>query len=235
MHWIRWDKLTEPKGEGGLGFRDIYTFNLAMLAKQSWRFMQNPDSLCARVLGAKYFPDGNILAAGIRRNMSYTWRSILKGLEVLKRGVIWRVGDGRRIKIWDDPWIPREWSRRPITPRSNNILTHVDELIDPSSGQWDEQLVREIFWQQDVEQILSIPVHIEMEDVVAWHYDSRGLFSVRSAYKVQRAHDKRVSTRGVASSSSPGMDNLSWKKLWSLSCPGKLKHHLWRMAHNSLA
>jgi len=151
MHWVRWDKLTEPKGEGGLGFRDIYTFNLAMLAKQSWRFMQNPDSLCARVLGAKYFPDGNILAAGIRRNMSYTWRSILKGLEVLKRGVIWRVGDGRRIKIWDDPWIPREWSRRPITPRSNNILTHVDELIDPSSGQWDEQLVREIFWQQDVE------------------------------------------------------------------------------------
>jgi hypothetical protein len=26
-----------------------------------------------------------------------------------------------------------------------------------------------------------------------------------------------------------------WKKLWSLNCPGKIKHHLWRLAHNSLA
>ena len=117
-----------------------------MLAKQSLRFLLNPDSLCARVLGAKYFPDGDVLAAGPCRNMSYTWRSILKGVEVLKIGVIWRVGDGRRIRIWDDPWIPREWTRRPITPRRRNILVHVDELIDPSTGQWDEQLIRQTFW-----------------------------------------------------------------------------------------
>jgi len=89
----------------------------------------------------------------------------------------------------------------------NNILTHVDELIDPSTGQWDEQLVRQIFWPQDVELILSISVHVEMDDVVAWHYDTRGQFSVRSAYKVQRAHDKRESRRGIASSSSVGIES----------------------------
>jgi len=57
--------------------------------------------------------------------MSYTWRSILRGLEVMKLGVIWRIGDGRNIKIWSDPWIPRGILRRPITPRRGNVLTNV--------------------------------------------------------------------------------------------------------------
>jgi hypothetical protein len=38
--------------------------------------------------------------------MSYTWHSILRGLEVLKEGVVWRVGDGESINAWNDPWIP---------------------------------------------------------------------------------------------------------------------------------
>jgi hypothetical protein len=50
MHWLRWEILTKPKGEGGLGFREIRIFNLAMLAKQGWRLIQNPDSLFAQVL-----------------------------------------------------------------------------------------------------------------------------------------------------------------------------------------
>jgi hypothetical protein len=31
------------------------------------------------------------------------------------------------------------------TPKGRILLEHVDELIDPHTGEWDEQLVREIF------------------------------------------------------------------------------------------
>jgi hypothetical protein len=60
----------------------------------------------------------------------------------------------------------------------------VDELIDPRTGQWDVQLVREIFWEEDVELILALPVHQGRDNSLAWHYDKHGVFSVKIAYKV---------------------------------------------------
>jgi hypothetical protein len=45
-----------PKSDSGLGFRNIH-FNIAMLARQAWGLLNNPEALFARVLSAKYFLD----------------------------------------------------------------------------------------------------------------------------------------------------------------------------------
>jgi hypothetical protein len=84
MHWLGWEKLKRSKKQGGLGFRDAYAFNITMLAKQSWRLLQNPNSLCAKILKAKYFRDGDVLGAQPREGMSYTWRSVLLAQPGLK-------------------------------------------------------------------------------------------------------------------------------------------------------
>jgi hypothetical protein len=70
-------------------------FNKAMLGKQGWRLVTRPDSLCARVLKGRYFHDGNFLTSRRKKHASHTWRSIMAGREVLERGLIKRIGDGR--------------------------------------------------------------------------------------------------------------------------------------------
>ena len=71
MHWYAWKRVSIPKGEGGLGFRNLEKFNKALLGKQVWRIMQNPGCLMARVLKARYFHDGDILTADQKKKASY--------------------------------------------------------------------------------------------------------------------------------------------------------------------
>jgi len=89
IHWKAWWKLCIPKNMGGMGFRDIEAFNKALLAKQVWRLLLEPNSLCARALRARYYLDGKPLNARLKSGSLYTWQSILAGLDCYRRGYIW--------------------------------------------------------------------------------------------------------------------------------------------------
>jgi hypothetical protein len=145
MHWMAWWKMSIPKSEGGMGFRDLHCFNQAMLAKQCWRLLSEPDSLCAQVLRTKYYPDGDLINATLKKGASFTWQSIMSGLKTFKRGCIWRPGNGSTINIWSDMWIPSSPSHKIMTPRGHCVLSRVEELIDPLTGNWDEYLIRDNF------------------------------------------------------------------------------------------
>lgn len=135
MHRWAWWKLCFPKKDGGMGFHDLHSFNLAILAKQVWRLIDEPESLCARVLRAKYYPSGDILKAGPKKRSSFTWQSLVAGIQTFKRGHIWRIGTGEKINIWKDRWVPSSPTRPIITPRGGVIITKVDELtLSPRSG-----------------------------------------------------------------------------------------------------
>lgn len=77
MSWLRLEKMCLPKEQGGLGFRDLKTFNLALLAKQGWRLQNHSNSLLYQVFKAKYFPHSNFMDAVMGSYSSYVWRSIL--------------------------------------------------------------------------------------------------------------------------------------------------------------
>ena len=70
-----------------MGFKDLALFSDAFLAKQAWRLLRNKDSLFYKVFKSKFFPHCSNLEAKENSGGSYAWRSILKGRDVLKKGV----------------------------------------------------------------------------------------------------------------------------------------------------
>lgn len=70
-HWASWAKVTRSKERGGLGFRELYFFNLAMVAKQYWRILHQPQSMVARILKARHFPRRDVGNAKIGFQPSY--------------------------------------------------------------------------------------------------------------------------------------------------------------------
>ena len=94
LAWMSWDKMYLSKEKGGMGFRDLKTFNLALLAKQGWRLQTNSSSLFHQFYKAKYFPMCNFLEADMGCQPSYAWRSLMAAQALVKQGVRWQVGDG---------------------------------------------------------------------------------------------------------------------------------------------
>jgi ribonuclease HI len=70
-----------------------------------------------------------------------------------------------------------------------------------------------------------------MDDWPAWHFDEKGIFTVKSTYKIAVA--KREALAGRDGSTSDGTE-FQWNKIWQLKVPNKVQMFLWRFAHSSL-
>ncbi|XP_019175839.1 PREDICTED: uncharacterized protein LOC109171159 [Ipomoea nil] len=224
IHWKAWDKMCIPKTFGGLGFKELRAFNLAMLGKQAWRFLTQPQSLVSRVYKARYYPTSSFYEAALGNNPSFCWRSILAAKGLICGGVRRRIGNGKSTLIWDHPWIHDDNQPRILTEKPPQLAqAKVEGLIDQQTGTWDHEILADIFIAQDVEKILKIPVSLEYEDMWYWYGDPKGEYSVKEGYKVVRGNY-----------SQPEGNFHKWKKLWSLKAPPKWKTFLWRALNDIL-
>lgn len=98
-------RICVSKDHGGMGFKDINIFNQAMLAKQSWRIIKNPESLLSKIMGGKYLCHENFMRAKLGKNCSYVWSSIMWGSKLFGKGYKWRIGNGSMVTFGSNPWI----------------------------------------------------------------------------------------------------------------------------------
>lgn len=98
-----------------MGFKKFKEFNIALLGKQAWRIHTMHTLLVSKIFKARYFPRGSFLNATIGNNPSYVWISILSTQDMLKRGSLCAIEDGRNTKIFHDPWVLDQTQPRPAT------------------------------------------------------------------------------------------------------------------------
>ena len=105
----------------------------------------------------------------------------------------------------------------------------VSELMDTVNRQWNREKIASAFISMDTEAILSIPLSFRrQDDFWAWHYDRRGVFSVRSAYRmlVQTRETRTAWLDETAASSDHAREEKSWVSMWKLQVPPKIRAFL---------
>ena len=159
VHWVSWERLCEAKEVGGIGFKEIEKFNDALLAKQVCRMMHNPDSLCFWVFKARFFPNCSILDAKESNSGSYAWKSILGARDVIKKGMVWRIGNEQAVRIKEDKWLPVKPSRVVLSPLPSMMTeTKVSSLINHELSVWKSEEVNRVFLPHEASMILAIPL-----------------------------------------------------------------------------
>ncbi|CAL9001924.1 unnamed protein product [Prunus brigantina] len=189
IHWVGWHHLSMMKEAGGMGFRDLRCFNLAMLAKIGWRIIKYPDSLLATTYRDKYFRSSDFMSAGGGRGTSWGWKWILQGRKILEAGMRWRIGNGHQ------------------------------GLIDDETKMWNRDLILRCFNSAEAHTILSLPLsRWGCDDRLVWHFTTHGGYSVRTGYELALTLRKNSELGGKAEGEcSYGNDRKKfWKSIWRL-------------------
>ncbi|WCJ18876.1 RNA-directed DNA polymerase (reverse transcriptase)-related family protein [Euphorbia peplus] len=221
LHWKSWDKLCVPKKYGGMGFRKLFQFNVALLAKQGWRILSNPSSLVARVFKACYFPDCSFLDATLKEGPSFIWRSLMGAQDLLKAGVRKQVGSGSSVNVWEDPWLPDDIFPFVASERLDGVsFESVADLMVEGRREFDIDLLSGHFVPRDVELMLRVPLSLRVdEDVWFWKDERRGLYTVKSGYR-RLMESFALNFRE---------ESPIWGSVWNLKVPPKVKNLLWRI------
>ena len=104
---VAWDKVCSPIEMGGLGIRNVVSFNQALLRKWLWRYGHEVTHLLRRVISTKYGEGQGGWSTKICRKTHGCglWQSINEGWKSFSKHFSFVVGDGTQIRFWHYRWV----------------------------------------------------------------------------------------------------------------------------------
>ncbi|CAN1126818.1 Putative ribonuclease H protein At1g65750 [Linum perenne] len=216
VHLVSWEKICENKDCGGLGLKMSKQLNRAYMLKLAFTFLQNPDALWVRVLQSKYFKEvGEALIPCHKSAQSPIWRAICKEWPTMLQGSRAAIRNGKETMFWTTRWVDSgvKLIDAALDPTNVDLEMSVADLVT-SEGSWDFSKLQTILPAEAIDMIagMSTPAPERGEDQWVWGMDSKGQFTIKSAYNLLRSNQ----------SSSD-----RWSSVWFWRGPNKVRFFLW--------
>jgi hypothetical protein len=151
---------------------------------------------------------------------------------VLESGLTWQIGNDEKVSIWNDKWIPNLPSFTVQSPVSVlQAEARVSELIDHITRWWNFPFIHSVFRPDEANVITSLALSpLLREDRRIWMGTKNSLFSVRSAYHME----KSCQERDKGECSLVAIAKSVWRQIWKFPSPPVLKHFIWKVCHEIL-
>ncbi|XVE74298.1 hypothetical protein DITRI_Ditri12bG0005600 [Diplodiscus trichospermus] len=156
-------------------------------------------------------------------NSSYLWLNLLEGKQLVEAGSLWKVGDGLLIDAWNDKWLPKPPTFKPVKPVGPEpTCFKVNSLLVADRRQWDIEKIKSFSSPEDATLIQQIPLSNRVNhDKVYWLDSTVGELPVKSAY---------VAARRILGKRVLDLDDRVpiWCDLWTACVPPSVKYFFWR-------
>jgi hypothetical protein len=195
-----------------------------LLASWVQRYSDADGKLWKKILDHKYDISSNIFCCS-SRNSSPFWKGVTWAAQTAKLGYRWYIGDGRRVRFWEDVW----FGTCSLATQYWNIYSIINEQGKTVRDVWDRVNLRFTFRRTissdvmaqwlEVLQIAESLVFSDAEDAIIWQYSSSGKYAVQTLYAI-------VNERGVRQNFALVM--------WRIPIPPRLHVFLWLLANNKV-
>ena len=97
----KWNIICRPKDQGGLGIEVLELKNKCLLSKWLSKLL-NDEGVWQELLHNKYLYDKSLSQVTAKPSDSPFWKGLMKVKDDLFQIGFFRLGDGRRIRFWED-------------------------------------------------------------------------------------------------------------------------------------
>ena len=194
-----WCLMELPKSLGGLGFGNLLHKNLGLLAKWTWRYLNEPQSLWRAVVSEKYKYEAPFCISDLLiPRAGGPWRSICAALlkhppskMLLLSSIRKKIGNGLNSFFWHDSWIGHA-PLKSICPRLFLISSHKNASVasccfwNGKNWNWALSWTRSLRpqdtceFQRLMEMLAQVSLSPRDEDSFIWIPHKKGWFSVKS-------------------------------------------------------
>lgn len=103
---ISWKSVCMPCSKGGLGLRDLSSWNTTLSLKLIWLLHCESESLWASWTKRNRLKGASIWSFEVEKQTSWIWKSILRLRPLAERFLKCDIGDGTKASFWFDYWLP---------------------------------------------------------------------------------------------------------------------------------